>query len=84
MAIIVIEPVAVTTKGGYSATITGIDPTDSDCLKGTVSGTALGTIAVRWDLAGFCRNQASDLNLNTSSSGDACDVAITAKKLGAV
>lgn len=84
MAIIVIEPVAATTKRGYNAAITGIDPTDTDCLKGTVSRTALGTIDVRWDLAGICRNQTPDLNLDTSSSGDAGDVALTAKKLGAV
>lgn len=84
MAIIPREPVPATTKGGYNATVTDIDPTDTDSLKGTVSGTVLGTIAVRWDLAGICWDQTPDLSLDTYSSEDAGDVAITAKKLDAV
>lgn len=81
MAVIPITPVATTTRGGYAAEITGIDPTDTDCLHGTVQVNH-GSKNRKWDDAGICRNSPEELNLSPSAP-EVSDVIETAKKLSA-
>jgi hypothetical protein len=82
VAVVVIQPVETKTRGGLDAEITGIDPVDPDCLKGTVDAPALGKLNVTWDQGGICRDQDPDCNLDLSDS-EVQDAIETAKKLGA-
>lgn len=80
MAKILIEPVNITTDAGYPAIIDGIDPSDSDCLKGNVTTPALGTISCCWNDAGLCRNNSQGLNISPNDD-DVLDVLETVKSI---
>ena len=67
MAIIKIEPVQTTTTGGYAAEITGIDPSDKDCILGTVA-VPHGKPERSWDDSGICRDNPDGLNLKVTAS----------------
>lgn len=82
MAILNLEPVNTNTTGGFEAQISGIDPTDSDCLVGTVLTVGLGRKKVRWDLGGRCRDNHDSLNLDMRND-KMLDLRETAKRLGA-
>lgn len=79
MAVVLITPVSTTTRGEYDAKITGIDPTDTDCLHGTVD-VKHGSKNRKWNDVGICRDSPEELNLdpNTQEVGDVIE---TAKKL---
>lgn len=63
MAAILIQPFDITTVGKLSATITGIDPTDHDCLLGTVDGKP-----ARWNSDGTARDWPSAANIDVTDS----------------
>ncbi|MQT13122.1 hypothetical protein [Segnochrobactrum spirostomi] len=81
MATLKIFPIEVTTQGGHSAVVNGIDPTNSDCLHGSINS-AGGTIPVRWDLHGIARNQSPGVNINMHIE-ELEALSELAKKLGA-
>jgi len=64
MATILIKPVSVTSKGGWPVTITGISPTDHDCIAGEVTTPGRGKIDGEWNLAGTLRDGTHDGNLD--------------------
>jgi hypothetical protein len=68
MATIKIDPIYITTVGGFHAMINGVDPTDGDFLIGTVETPDQLNIKVRWDSSGFCRD--SDPKCNISPNND--------------
>ncbi|MQX38624.1 hypothetical protein [Roseospira navarrensis] len=81
MATLKIETVKTKTKGGYDAEITGIDPTDTDCLRGTINTPAKGMENGKWNLGGICRDKADECNIIPNSE-EITDVIDTAKRLG--
>jgi hypothetical protein len=82
MASIQIKPVSTKTTGGFAATIDSIDPTNSDCLEGTVVTPGAGQIPVLWDLSGIARDKTPSCNLDMRNN-ETADLRDTAKKLGA-
>lgn len=82
MASIIIKTINTTTIGGFNATVSSIDPTDSDCLEGTVQTPGAGLKEVRWDLNGICRDNHDSLNLDMRNN-ETHDLLETAKRLGA-
>lgn len=81
MANIIIEPINTTTSGGFKATISSINPTNSDCFEGTVQTLGAGLKYVRWDLSGICRDNHDSLNL-VMRNNETYDLRETAKRLG--
>lgn len=81
MASIIIKSINTTTSGGFNATISSINPTDSDCLEGTVQTPGAGLKEVRWDLSGICRDNPDSLNLDMRNN-ETHDLRETAKRLG--
>jgi hypothetical protein len=82
MASIVIKAVTTQTRGGFDATITSIDPTNTDCLEGTVKTPAAGLREVRWNLGGICRDNHEDLNLDMRNN-ETHNLRATAERIGA-
>lgn len=80
MATLVIEPVVLKTSGNFTATITGINPANSDCLSGTVDAPT-GKLRVRWSLSGICRDNPSEFNFDTRTD-EFQDLAETARAMG--
>jgi hypothetical protein len=68
MVAILIQTVHVKTKGGHKAEVTAIDPTNYDCIVGTVHCRALGATPVRWNDVGMCRDR--DESCNIDMEGD--------------
>ncbi len=58
MTTILIRETEITTQGGHSAVIIGIDPTDEDCVIGEINSRQ-----VRWNRSGICRGQSSGANI---------------------
>lgn len=70
MATILIKPVQARTAGGHPAEITGIDITsDTDQLEGAVTVNAGRPREVIWDLAGTCRDNHPDFNIDPAAPG---------------
>ena len=67
MIVLSIEPVELTTKGGYPAVITGLTINDEYTFKGTVTSENAGELQVFWNKSGSCHNQSDSANLDTSS-----------------
>jgi len=82
MATILIAPVVTQTTGGYPAQVAGIDPTNHDCLVGTIDTHGMGRVDARWNDAGICRDKSESCNLDMRTP-ELADVVQTAKKLGA-
>lgn len=68
MSIISVSPICIKTTGGYSATITGFDKTDSDCISGVVDTPGAGIIRINWNMYGIARDSHEKCNLDTSTS----------------
>lgn len=82
MAVLEIHPVQTVTSGGFNAVITGIDPANTDCIVGVVDTPGQGSINVRWNLGGLCRDTDGSCNLDMRKN-ETADVRETAKRLGA-
>ena len=78
MAIIKIEPIETTTAGGIKATLSGIDPTSSDCIIGTLGREHRSS--ARWDIYGICRDNPQDCNFDIHND-DFQDIAQTIKAI---
>lgn len=76
MATLKIDPIVVTTQGGFQATISGIDPSSTDCIKGHIKSD------VRWDLLGRARDNHEDCNIDMQAD-EMRDLVDLAKRLGA-
>jgi hypothetical protein len=83
MATIQIEPIQTQSREGYKVTITGIDPTDRDCIVGEITTSAIGTKRQKWNLNGAATNSPDSCNLNMYDNDDLIDLVELAKKLGA-
>jgi hypothetical protein len=57
-----IDPVVLTTVGGYPAEIYGIDPGSSDCLIGKLNTPHGGT--AMWNIRGMCRDHSHECNFD--------------------
>lgn len=82
MAIITINPVTTKTTKGFAATVTGIDPTNCDCLIGEIVTPGKGLIEVRWSLGGICRDTHESCNLDMRENENS-NLRDTALRLGA-
>ena len=56
------------TTGGYDATVTSIDTTSDDLLKGEINTPGLGVVSAKWNKNGICSNKTSDFNLKINDS----------------
>ena len=81
MASILIKPVTTKTSGGFPATISSINPTNSDFLEGTIQTPKAGLKEVRWDRYGRCRDHDVIYNLDKETN-EMYDLIDTAKCLG--
>lgn len=81
MATIQIDPVPMISCGGYAVTISGIDPTSSDCFKGSVMTPGAGLKSGGWDLSGIMRDSSEKCNISTQTD-QFTDLAALARKLG--
>lgn len=82
MSIILIQPVVTTTSAGFNAIISGIAPSDHDCLVGSITTPGRGLIDVRWNLGGTCRDIDDSCNLDMRKY-ESSDVHDTPERLGA-
>ena len=81
MTAILIEPIQVTTRGGYNGEIIGISPTNTDVLVGWIDTPAFGRVRVRWNAYGVCRDNHPDCNIEMHEGGEAADAVHTATGL---
>ncbi len=81
MATLLIQPIVVTTIGGMQARITGIDPTNHDCLEGGILPINPLT-RTQWNLNGIARDSHDDCNLDMRAD-ELSDLARLARQLGA-
>jgi len=81
MATIKIVPISTKTIGKFDAEITGIDPTDHDCLKGTIDTPGAAIVSAEWNLDGTCRDSIPQCNLDLSQN-EVVDAINCARKLG--
>jgi hypothetical protein len=82
MTMIMIQPVSTKTSGGFDATITGIDPLNTDCLVGSIITPGAGHRDVSWNLGGICRDNQDSCNLDMRNN-ETRDVRETAIRIGA-
>lgn len=82
MLAILITETKVQSTGGYPVTVSGIDPTDTDCICGRIDTPGTGPTDARWNLAGIMRGGTDQCNLQMNSV-DLAPVAALARKLGA-
>ena len=82
MTAILIEPVNAQSIGSFSVEITAIDPTEHDCLIGTITTPGKGNTREKWNLNGLMRGGSSPVNLDMQSDAFS-EVISLAKKLGA-
>jgi len=82
MATLLIAPIALVSIGGYAVQITGIEPTNHDCIVGTIQTPGMGLIQGRWNLGGFLRGGTNQTNLDMRSN-DMIDLRQLAISLGA-
>ncbi|MGB8840939.1 MAG: hypothetical protein WCC64_07685 [Aliidongia sp.] len=64
MATLLIAPIHMKSIGGYDVTITGIDPSNSDCLSGSITTPGWGCKDGCWDLSGLLRDGDTSTNLD--------------------
>lgn len=81
MTELLIAPINVKSKGGYRVRITGLNPTDHDCIVGEITPPS-GPIQARWNLSGLMRNGSDECNL-VMNSEELSDLKLTAEKLWA-
>ena len=81
MAVIIIQAVPTKTVGGFDAIITGIDPTNGDCLIGTIDTPRSGIKDFEWNLGGICRDTDESCNLDMRKN-ETHNLRVTAEKLG--
>lgn len=81
MATIKVEPIQTHTRAGYPATITGISPTNHDCIVGEVTLPSIGLKRQVWDLNGTARDSVDGCNLDMNED-ELAEVADLAKHLG--
>ena len=82
MAVLKIEPVTIQSVGGHQITLTGIDPTNSDCLHGSIQSGTQAPRNGRWDLGGRMRDASDDCNIDMRDD-EISELAALARKLGA-
>ena len=82
MATLLIAPIEEKSVGGYPVIITGIAPTDHDCIVGKITTPGQQTTGARWNLSGIMRDGTDLCNIDLNSD-DLLQVANLAKKLGA-
>jgi len=80
MAVIQIEHIEITTKGGYPGMITGLQD-DQDLLVGYVTTPASGKIRIQWNDYGKARNQTDKFDLQNNKEDDVVEAVDTAKKI---
>jgi hypothetical protein len=83
MATIPIEPINVKSGGGFDVRITGICPTDHNCLHGELSPPGIPLTRERWNMNGIMSGGTGKCNLDMRSN-EMIDLVETAKRLGAV
>lgn len=64
MAVIKIEPISVTSNGGYQVVLSGISPTYHDCIIGEIDTPGMGKVSGEWNLSGIMRGGTSDCSLD--------------------
>ena len=83
MATIQIDPIEVKSRGGHAVTITGLRPTDTDCLVGSIVTPGKNLSNEQWNLSGIMRGGVDACNLDMSSAALE-ELARLARQLGAV
>lgn len=82
MATLKVEPVETQSKGGFPVTISGIAPTEHNCIVGEITTPGAGTKAQVWNLDGRAGNSVPDCDLDMSDD-ELFKLAELARKLGA-
>lgn len=82
MATLKIEPIEVASRGKNRVVITGLDPTDHDCIVGQYWLGRDGPHNGSWNLSGLLRDGDESRNLDMNE-GSLSELAILARQLGA-
>jgi hypothetical protein len=82
MATVIIEPIDTKSAAGWEVKITGIDPSNSDCIIGTINTPGKGPLRGNWNLYGLLRGGNTDCNLDMRTN-EMIDLVALARKLGA-
>jgi hypothetical protein len=84
MATLKIEEIHITSIGGWAVVLTGVDPTDSDFIIGTITTPGQGVIRGTWNDVGILRGgpPSGDGNIHPSTP-DVAELIALAKQLGA-
>jgi hypothetical protein len=77
-----IEPIHLTSVGGFDVQITGLEPTDHDCLVGQLLPPRHPSLRARWNLGGVMRGGTQDCNLDMRSN-EMIELVQLARNLGA-
>lgn len=67
MATIELIPIITKTNGGFPAEVTGLDPSESNCIIGTVTLPTQKRQRVQWSATGICRNKPQEYDLVNKS-----------------
>ena len=81
MATILIDPINIQSRGGFPVCITGIDPTDHDCIVGIVDPIGTPRMNARWNENGTMRGGTDNSNLDMSAD-EMVDIVGLLQKLG--
>jgi hypothetical protein len=82
MAALKIEEIHTQSSAGWTVVLTGLDPTDSDFILGTINTPGQGVISGKWDEAGILRNGTPNGNINPTEA-EIADLIALGKHLGA-
>ena len=82
MATLKVVPIKVKSIDGNPVEITGISPTDHDCIAGTITLPGQGPKKAEWNLSGLMRDGSDPCNLDMRS-GELAELARLARQLGA-
>jgi hypothetical protein len=82
VATIQIDTINTKSTGGYPVTISGLCPTDHDCIAGAIVTPGTSLTPARWNLSGIMRGGTDKCNLNMSAD-EMHDLGELAKRLGA-
>lgn len=83
MVVIQIDPISIRSAGGHAVTISGLRPTDHDCIIGSIVTPGTSLTKASWNLSGIMRGGTDSCNLDMRAP-TLTELSDLARRLGAV